>query len=38
LKLRRERLLDLYLEIKLDMYRYERRLAQIRQSRSAVED
>jgi hypothetical protein len=38
LKLRRERLLDLYLENKLDMDRYKRRLAQIRQSRSAVED
>ena len=31
-------LLDLYLENKLDMDRYERRLAQIRQFRRAAED
>jgi hypothetical protein len=37
LEVQEERLLDLYLESKLEMDRYEKRLAQINQSRSAVE-
>jgi len=37
LEVQEERLLDLYLESKLEMDRYEKRVAQINQSRSAVE-
>ena len=37
LEVQEERLLDLYLESKLEIDRYEKRLAQINQSRSAVE-
>ena len=38
LEIQKERLLDLYLENKLDMDRYERRLAQLEQARRGVED
>jgi hypothetical protein len=38
LEIQEERLLDLYLENKLEMGRYERHLAQIKQSRKTVED
>jgi DNA repair exonuclease SbcCD ATPase subunit len=38
LETQEERLLDLYLENKLDMDRYEKRLAQIEQARKTVED
>jgi site-specific DNA recombinase len=38
LEAQEERLLDLYLENKLEMDRYEKRFAQIKQSRSAVEE
>jgi hypothetical protein len=38
LETQEERLLDLYLENKLDTDRYDRRLAQIKQARKAVED
>jgi site-specific DNA recombinase len=38
LEIQEERLLDLYLENKLDVDRYDRRLTQIRQARKAVEE